>query len=124
MLWATDSVGTRPTVLRSSGTSTTPASMRSATDACGESLPSRQDLAAGLGSDAGEHLHELGATGAHEPVQAEDLAGVDLERDVVEQVAAAEPRQRHVLDLEQRLADVVLGAARTARPASGRPSAR
>ena len=32
-------------------------------------------------------------------------------RDVIEQVAAAEPRQRHVLDLQQRLAHVVLGAA-------------
>ena len=124
MLWATESVGTRPSVLRSSGTSTMPASMRSATLAPSRRSLVEPHLAARLGPDAGEHLHELGAAGAHEPVEAQDLAGTQLERDVVEQEAAAQPRQRHVLDAQERLARRDARSARRARPASGPPSAR
>ena len=48
MLWATDRVGTRPSVLRSSGTSTMPASMRSATLAPVQPPVAQPDLAGGL----------------------------------------------------------------------------
>ena len=108
MLWATESVGTRPSVLRSSGTSTMPASMRSATLAPSRRSLTEPDLAAGLGSDAGQDLHELGAAGTHEAVEAQDLAGMQLQGDVVEQVAATQPRQGHVLDAQERLAGLPL----------------
>ena len=82
--------------------------MRSATLAPSRRSLTEPDLAAGLRSGAGQHLQQLGAAGTHQPVEAEDLARVQLEGDVVEQEAAAQPRQRHVLDAQQRLAGRML----------------
>ena len=99
MLWATDSVGTSASDLRSSGTSTMPASMRSATLSAANGSPVEPDLAGRLRPGPRQHLQQLRAAGAHQPVEAQDLARPDLEAHVVQQEPAAEPRQRHVLRL-------------------------
>ena len=65
--------------LRSSGTSTMPASMRSATLVDRNGAPVEPDLAGRLRPGAREHLHQLRAAGAHQPVEPQDLAGPDLE---------------------------------------------
>ncbi len=53
------------------------------------------DAAAVDGVGAEDGAHDLGATGAHEPGHDHDLAGTDLEGDVLEDACAREP-----IDLE------------------------
>ncbi len=56
------------------------------------------------------HETEMSAARAHQAIEAEDLAGMKLERDVIDDVTAASTRERQVLHTHQDLADFVAGA--------------
>ncbi len=51
------------------------------------------DRAAGIGVAAHDAVEQLGPPGAHQPVQAEDLAGPQRQRDMVDGIAAGRARQ-------------------------------
>ena len=97
----------RPSVLRSSVTSATPAAIASAGVAEPDGLAVERDRA-GRRRRAGaeEGFEQLGPTGAEQPGDAEHLAGVDLEREVLERRPAAPggAGQGQALDLEHPLA--------------------
>ena len=85
--WPTDIGCTRPSRWRSSGTSVTPRAMRCAIEARPTSAPSSRTSPLDRPRPAGERLEQLGAPGAHQPVEADDLAGADAERHVVDRRA-------------------------------------
>ena len=84
---------------------------------------------------AGEGLHQFGPPGAHQPVQADDLALADVERHVVDRDPAgvrlgdrdALDRQGHVAVVPRLVAEVVVGLPAhhlPDRPRAGRCSPR
>ena len=78
-------LSTRPSPLRSSGASAMPSAERPADGArqgLGAAVHDERSRGAGLG--AGQRAQELGPAGAHQPRDAEDLAGVEGEGDVLE----------------------------------------
>ena len=88
--WPTVIVCTSPSRWRSSGTSTRPAAMRSAMLRRETSLPCSRTRPPEGCSRPATHLHHLGAAGAHQPVDADDLAGAHVERQAVDgRIAAA-----------------------------------
>ena len=89
--WPTVIVCTRPSRWRSSGTSTRPGG-----DALGDAEPRdvlavQQHPAARRLQPAGDAFHHLGAAGAHQPVDADDLAGAHVERQAVDHRISAPP---------------------------------
>ena len=117
----TDIDWTRPSRWRSSGTSATPAARRWAIDSWSSGSPVERHVAADRPEPAGERLEQLGAPGAHEPVEADDLAGAHGERHRVDRQA---PRvgwvgHHEVLDPQQLALDVgVLGREQLVRAAA------
>ncbi len=89
MFSRTDRPGTMPSALRSSGSRLIPARIaaaRSSRRAAG--TPATVTLPAVQRQRAGDRLGGLGAPRAEQPAEADDLAGADVERDVVQQVPA------------------------------------
>ncbi len=80
-------MSTRPSRLRSSGAKPMPCAMAALGECRSSSWPSTRTAPGGLGQLAEDDLGQLGATGAHEPGEAHDLAGMDLERDAPVPVA-------------------------------------
>ena len=77
--------------------------MRSAIEVFSIGRPSSTIAAGDRADAAGERLEQFGAAGAHEPVEADDLAGADVERDLVDGEPARVGRvgDHEILDLEQ-----------------------
>ena len=109
----------RPVALRSSVIIARPARIACARGARAQRLAVEQHLAAGERADPEDRLEQLGAAGALQPGDADDLAGAQGEVDAVDVPVAG------AAELEQRLAGLGAGRAgrgRTRRSA-GRPSA-
>ena len=98
-------VWTSPSRWRSSGTSTRPGG-----DALGDaeaattSLPCSSTRPPERRQPAGDAFHHFGAAGAHQAVDADDLAGPDVEREAVDRPSSPAPPARHaeVLDRAAR----------------------
>ena len=76
---------------------------------------------------AAEQAHgELGAAGAHQPGDADDLAAADMEVDVLDDLPVGMQRMidRPVLDLEHHLADLGLALRIAVARGRGRPCLR
>ena len=83
-----------PSALRSSGIMPSPARMAAAGDQRRRARPSDADRSAVDRVDAEDRLRGLGAAGSEQSGQADDLAGVHVDGDVVEQRPAGEPLGR------------------------------
>ena len=92
---------------RSSGTCAKPRSRISAGSPgwpASITRPRHRQPAAGRRADARQHLQQLGLAVARDAGDADDLAGAQLESDIVEQPHAARVDQGQVLGLQQHLA--------------------
>ena len=93
--WPTVIVCTRPSRWRSSGTSTRPAGDALRDAESRDVLPVQQDAAAGGREPPADAFQHFGAPRAHQPVDADDLAGAHVERQAVDhRIGAARRRRR------------------------------
>ena len=103
MFSRTDRFGTRPSTLRSSGTSTMPALIAAPAEPGRTGEPSTRTSPESSALQAGEGLHGLAAPGPEQPAQPDDLAGPHLQVDAVEDGGAAQVvRGEHGLALAPR----------------------
>ena len=103
-----------------------PRSMRSAIGLPVERCGRRARPAADRRHAAGQRLEQLGAPRAHQPVEADDLAGAHGQRDAVDREPAGVARvgDDELLDLEQLVAGLGVLAREQLVGVAARPSAR